>query len=68
MNYIKSKKTVLLSGIICFLMGAILNYAIEVINRDDVMHAQKLIGMNFTQPEIDSMLPCLMISCKILRI
>jgi len=59
MNYKKSKKTVLLSGIICFLMGAIITYAIEVINRDDVMHAQKLIGMNFTQPEIDSMLPLL---------
>lgn len=51
--------TFILFGITCFALGAFIAEEKFFINGDDVQHAEKLISMNFTQSETDSMLPLL---------
>jgi Asp-tRNA(Asn)/Glu-tRNA(Gln) amidotransferase A subunit family amidase len=53
------KVRIVLAGIICFAAGAFVENAFEGINSEDVLHSEKLIGMNFTESETDSMLSLL---------
>ena len=56
----RSKKILfLLFGIVCFFTGAFIADEKFLINGDDVLHAEKIIGITFTQAETDSMLPLL---------
>ncbi|MGE5424137.1 MAG: amidase [Syntrophothermus sp.] len=44
---------------ICLITGAFIGVQMEKISGEDVSHGQRLIGMNFTTAETDSMLPAL---------
>ncbi|MCX6275964.1 MAG: amidase [Bacteroidetes bacterium] len=58
----KALKKILFASLacsICFVLGALFADETSKINSDDVHHAQKLMGLEFTQVEIDSMLPLL---------
>lgn len=59
MNSLRKKIPLLAVCILCFGLGAIVNQKINKIESRDVELAQKLIGIEFTQPEIDSMLSLL---------
>ncbi|MBL0053340.1 MAG: hypothetical protein IPP29_18505 [Bacteroidetes bacterium] len=59
MNNLRNKFVVTIFGIACFVLGAFVADENFFINATDVQHAQKLIGINFTQSETDSMLPLL---------
>lgn len=56
MKSIKTNWQVLLVCIACFLLGAFISEENKIINKDDLHHAQKLIGIDFTQDETDSMM------------
>ena len=51
-------------GLLCFAMGAFVVEEKFFISGDDVRKAEKLIGMNFTESETDSMLPLLVDQLK----
>ncbi len=58
----KALKKVLFATLICsscFVLGALFADEISKINSDDVHHAQRFMGIEFSQTEIDSMLPLL---------
>jgi Asp-tRNA(Asn)/Glu-tRNA(Gln) amidotransferase A subunit family amidase len=59
MNTHYKKLSLLLICIFCFVLGAVVSESLNKIESIDVKHAQNLIGIDFTQPEIDSMLPML---------
>ena len=49
----------ILFGIACFVTGAFIADEKFLITGDDIAHAEKIIGITFTQAETDSMLPML---------
>ncbi|MCK9423548.1 MAG: amidase [Bacteroidales bacterium] len=59
MKKLRRPLIIVLWGIICFISGAFVVIVADKIEVADVHHAQKLIGMEFTQAEADSMLPAL---------
>ncbi|MEP7128360.1 MAG: amidase, partial [Chitinophagales bacterium] len=59
MKLIKNKLLFAIICISCFALGAFINAEINKIDTTDVLHAQKLIGISFTQSEADSMLDLL---------
>ncbi len=59
MNFSKNKFYLLLSGIAIFLLGAFVNQTSQDLSIGDIQIAQKLIGVNFTNSEADSMLDLL---------
>ncbi len=59
MKKIKKSLFLLLFGLLCLGFGAFIATVSDKIEGGDVKHAQKLIGMQFTPAETDSMLPAL---------
>lgn len=59
MKKLKSRCYIVLIGIICFISGAFIAIVAYKIEAVDVLHAKKIIGIDFTQAEADSMLPAL---------
>lgn len=59
MKFIPKFAVPVLAGITCFCLGAFITNEKNKIDADDVHHAQKMIGVDFTIPETDSMLSVL---------
>ncbi|MEO6693897.1 MAG: amidase [Ignavibacteria bacterium] len=59
MNIFKKKIYILVLCLFCFLLGAFITEQKFRIEYEDILHAQKLIGMEFTSSETDSMLSLL---------
>ena len=60
MKFLKNR-LLLITGLctIFFFLGAFIKDELKTISAEDVSHASKIIGMNFTKTETDSMLPLL---------
>ena len=57
MKSFKNKLLFALFGIVCFVMGAFIGDEKYFITREDIVHAEKIIGVTFTEAETDSMIP-----------
>ena len=66
MKSFKKMLLFVLFGIACFVMGAFIGDEKFLITGDDIVHAEKIIGISFTQTETDSMIPSLAEQLKIL--
>jgi len=51
MNPFQKKISIALSCILCFALGSFITGQKEILETEDILHAQKLIGFEFTQTE-----------------